>query len=153
MNYRSLQMNKRYLQTPQHIPIRYPIEKVRKGVKIASLWRDHLILRRGACKFCRDRGRGSLRWCLNVGSKGRQKIIFHVIFIFFCAYYRYMYIVYMYTECSNFIWLLICIYSIIVSTTIVIEGGSGVHPPEFFWGNFHTKWCHYVLGYYVTKRG
>ena len=29
-NYRSLQMNKRYLQTSQHIPIRYSIEKVRK---------------------------------------------------------------------------------------------------------------------------
>ena len=38
----------------------------------------------GACKFCRDRG-GGVRpgGVKNVGSKGRQKIIFHVIFKFF----------------------------------------------------------------------
>ena len=34
-----------------------------------------------------------------------------------------------------------CIY-IIVSKRIVIEGGIGVLPQNFF-SNFHTKWCHF----------
>ena len=41
--------------TKVHLSLRL---RCTKKVKIATLWREHLILRRGACKYCRDRGEG-----------------------------------------------------------------------------------------------
>ena len=109
MNYRSLQMNWRYLQTVQYIPIIYiQLKKVQKEVKIATLWRDHLILW-GGCKFCPDSSdRVGVGVKMMVHKGGRREFSTWLL-KFLCRLPVCTYSIYLngVAACSNFIWLLI----------------------------------------------